>query len=178
MLWFARGSASRRKHFPPPPSPSRSAAATRASRRSKSAGTGERSSLPRLQGQGADRLVTASTLAWVSLVAAPRGHERRAVRGIGPGEGAPRGASGIDAWPAAITLALLLTGEELDFLEKGAGDGEIPRGGRPGGPDVASPTGCALWCARPSIPCQWRAPRRAASGGWRDLREWDPRRGS
>ncbi len=42
----------------------------------------------------------------------------------------------IDASPAAITLVLLLTDEELDSLEKGAGDGG---GGRPGGSDVASP---------------------------------------
>jgi hypothetical protein len=34
---------------------------------------------------------------------------------------------------------LLLTDEELDSLEKRAGDGEIARGGRPGGSEVASP---------------------------------------
>jgi hypothetical protein len=44
-----------------------------------------------------------------------------------------------DASPGAITLALLLTGEELDSLEKRAGDGEIAGRGRPGGSDVASP---------------------------------------
>ena len=48
----------------------------------------------------------------------------------------------IDASPAAITLALLLTDEELDSLEKCAGDGEIAKGGRSGGSDV---TGCAPW---------------------------------
>src|ERR1035437_6096706 len=80
MLWFAHGSASYRKHFPPPPSPSKSAAATRASRRSKSAGIGcapafervldqraptwpicrgrQRPARQALQGQQADRLVT------------------------------------------------------------------------------------------------------------------------
>jgi hypothetical protein len=45
----------------------------------------------------------------------------------------------LDASPAAITLALLLTDEELDSLEKSAGDGEIARGGRSGGSNVASP---------------------------------------
>src|ERR1035437_1256130 len=44
----------------------------------------------------------------------------------------------LDASPAAITLALLLTGEELGSLEKRAGDGEIARSGRPGGAIVAS----------------------------------------
>jgi hypothetical protein len=44
----------------------------------------------------------------------------------------------IDASPAAITLALLLTDEELDSLEKRAGDTEIAWRGRPGGLDVAS----------------------------------------
>jgi hypothetical protein len=41
--------------------------------------------------------------------------------------------------PAAITLALLLTDEELDSLEKRAGDGEIAERGRPGGSNVARP---------------------------------------
>jgi hypothetical protein len=45
----------------------------------------------------------------------------------------------LDASPAAITLALLLTDEELDSLEKRAGDGEIAGRGRPGGSEVASP---------------------------------------
>jgi hypothetical protein len=45
----------------------------------------------------------------------------------------------IDASPAAITLATLLTDEELDSLEKRAGDGEIAGRGRPGGSNVASP---------------------------------------
>jgi hypothetical protein len=50
-----------------------------------------------------------------------------------------RGAETLAASPAAITLALLLTDEELDSLENSAGDGEIARRGRPGGSDVASP---------------------------------------
>jgi hypothetical protein len=45
----------------------------------------------------------------------------------------------LDASPAATTLALLLTDEELDSLEKRAGDGEIAGRGRPGRSDVASP---------------------------------------
>jgi hypothetical protein len=34
---------------------------------------------------------------------------------------------------------MLMTGEELDSLAKGAGDGEIAERGRPGGSDVARP---------------------------------------
>jgi hypothetical protein len=50
----------------------------------------------------------------------------------------------IDASPAAITLATLLTGEELDSLEEGgAGDGEIVGTGRPGGSDVGKPSTCS-----------------------------------
>ena len=45
----------------------------------------------------------------------------------------------IDATPTAITLALLLTDQELDSLEKRAGGGEIAGRGRSGGSDVASP---------------------------------------
>jgi hypothetical protein len=40
------------------------------------------------------------------------------------------GPSGSGASPAAVTLALLLTDEELDSLEKRAGDGEIALRGR------------------------------------------------
>jgi hypothetical protein len=45
----------------------------------------------------------------------------------------------IHASPASITLAMLLTDEELDSLEKSAGGEEIAMGGRPGGSNVASP---------------------------------------
>jgi len=45
----------------------------------------------------------------------------------------------IHASPAAITLAMLLTDEELDSLEERAGDGEIAGLGRSGGSNVASP---------------------------------------
>jgi hypothetical protein len=41
--------------------------------------------------------------------------------------------------PAAVTLAMLMTTAELEELEKGAGDGEIAMGGRPGGSSVATP---------------------------------------
>jgi hypothetical protein len=92
------------------------------------------------KGKKADRLVTRIDPGVVSLLAELRGHERQAAEELGQwkncGGGArkpttPRGA--------AITLALLLTDEELDSLEKRAGDGEIARGGRLGGSDVASP---------------------------------------
>jgi hypothetical protein len=68
----------------------------------------------------------------VSLVAELCGLGRQAVRGIGPVEDGGRGVT-LDVSPAAIKLALLLTDEELDSLEKRAGVGEIARGGRPGG---------------------------------------------
>jgi hypothetical protein len=45
----------------------------------------------------------------------------------------------LDASPAAITLTPKLTDEELDSLEKGAGDGEIAGYGRSGGSNGASP---------------------------------------
>src|ERR1035437_2024538 len=114
MLWFAHGSASYRKHFPPPPSPSKSAAATRASRRSKSAGIGcapafervldqraptwpicrgrQRPARQALQGQQADRLVTRIDPVMVSLVAQLRGHERQAAEELGQWKIARRGA--------------------------------------------------------------------------------------
>jgi hypothetical protein len=59
---------------------------------------------------------------------------------------ASKRAKRLDASPTAVRLALLLTDEELDSLEKSAGDGEIAMGGRSGGSDVASPqTGRAPW---------------------------------
>jgi hypothetical protein len=52
----------------------------------------------------------------------------------------------LDASPAAVTLAMLLTDEELDSLEKTAGDGEIAIGGRPRWIRCRKPsTGCAPW---------------------------------
>jgi hypothetical protein len=66
-----------------------------------------------------------------------------------------------DASLAAITLVLLLTDEELDSLEKTAGDGEIAIGGRPRWIRCRKPsTGCALWGACPSVPRECRGPAR------------------
>jgi hypothetical protein len=76
--------------------------------------------------------VTRIDLGVVSRVAELRGHERQAAEELGQWKRRHAVRKVIDASPAAITLALLLTGEELDSLEK-AGDGEIARGGRPGG---------------------------------------------
>jgi hypothetical protein len=75
----------------------------------------------------------------VSLVAELRGHERQAVAELQQWKTHHEERKSLDASPAAITLALLLTDEELDSQEKRAGVGEIPRGGRPGGSNVASP---------------------------------------
>ena len=67
----------------------------------------------------------------------------------------------IDASPAAITLAMLMNPEELDSLEKTAGDGEIAIGGRPRWIRFRKPsTGCALWGACPSVPRECRGPAR------------------
>jgi hypothetical protein len=74
----------------------------------------------------------------VLLVAELRGHEHHAAE-LEQWKTHHEVRKVIDASPAAITLALLLTGEELDSLEKRAGDGEIAGRGRPGGSDVASP---------------------------------------
>jgi hypothetical protein len=73
------------------------------------------------------------------LVAELRGHERRAAEELSQWKTCVEERKPLDASPAAITLALLLTDEELDSLEKRAGDGEIAGRGRPGGSNVASP---------------------------------------
>jgi hypothetical protein len=58
----------------------------------------------------------------VSLVAELRSHERQAAEELEQEDGR-RGAQALRRIPAAITLALLLTDEELDSLEKRAGGG-------------------------------------------------------
>jgi hypothetical protein len=72
------------------------------------------------------------------LVAELRSHERQAAEELEQEDGR-RGAQALRRIPAAITLALLLTDQELDSLEKRAGDGEIAGRGRPRGSNVASP---------------------------------------
>jgi hypothetical protein len=73
-----------------------------------------------------------------------RGRERQAAEELGQWKTHREERTVIDVSPAAITLALLLTDEELDWLEKGgAGDGEIAMGGRSGGSEVASPQAAA-----------------------------------
>jgi hypothetical protein len=81
----------------------------------------------------------ASTLAWVSLVAELRGHERQAAEELRQWKAHVEERKPLDVSPAAVTRAMAMTTAELKELEKGAGDGEIARGGRPGGSDVASP---------------------------------------
>jgi hypothetical protein len=104
--------------------------------------------------------VTRIDLGAVSLVEL-RGHERQATERLGQWKTRHAVRKVIDASPAAITLALLLTGEELDSLEKRAGDGEIARGGRPGGSNVASPQSAA----RHGEPAQV-FPATAGDRGW------------
>jgi hypothetical protein len=61
----------------------------------------------------------------VSLGAELRGCERQAAEELDRWKTHSEEHKPLDAWPAAITLAMLLTDEELDSLEKNAGDGEI-----------------------------------------------------
>jgi hypothetical protein len=86
----------------------------------------------------ADRLGSASTPAWASPLAELRGHERRPAEELGQWKTRVGERKLIDASQAAITLVRLLTDEEFDSLEKTVGDGEIARGGRPGGSDVGA----------------------------------------
>jgi hypothetical protein len=88
------------------------------------------------KGKKADRLVARIDPGIIPLVTELRGHERQAAEELEQWKAHHEERKVIDASPAAITLVLLLTDEELDSLEKGAGDGG---GGRPGGSDVASP---------------------------------------
>ena len=87
----------------------------------------------------------------VSLVAELRGHERHAAEELEQWNTHVDEHKTIDASQAAVTRAMAMTTAELKELEKGAGDGEIARGGRPGGSDVASPQSAARHGAsRPS----------------------------
>jgi hypothetical protein len=82
MLWFAQGSASGRKHFPPPPSPSRSSSRNaRAGPQSGTGSAGRRHGL--LDALRSPRLHGASTAA--GLTEPPQRDERPPVQS-GPGE--------------------------------------------------------------------------------------------
>jgi hypothetical protein len=89
------------------------------------------------KGKEGDRLVTRIAPGVVSLVAELRSHERQAAKELEQEDGR-RGAQALRRIPAAITLALLLTDEELDSL--GAGRSSRPRcravGGSPSPPGV------------------------------------------
>ena len=63
------------------------------------------------------RLVTRIDPGVVSLVAELRGHGRRAAGELGQGKHIVEDRKGINASPAAITLALLFTTAELEYLE-------------------------------------------------------------
>src|SRR5450759_2918720 len=64
--------------------------------------------------------------------------------------------------------------EELDSLEKRAGDGEIAWRGRPGGSSVASPQPAARYGERTQVhPANAAAADGRLRGGWRDLLEWN-----
>ena len=92
------------------------------------------------KGKEADRLVTRIDPGVVSLVAELRGHESRAAEELEEWKTRVEEHKRLDAAPAAITLAVVCTSAQLEEMErKAAGDGEIPREGRPGGSDVASP---------------------------------------
>src|ERR1035437_1054910 len=98
------------------------------------------------KGKEADRLVTRIATGAVSRVAELRGRERHAEE-LEQWKTHHEERWVIDASPAAIRRALLLTDQELDSMEKRDGDGEIAGRGRPGGSDVASPQPAAryLW---------------------------------
>jgi hypothetical protein len=124
MLWFAQGSTSCRKHFPPPPSPSNSAAATGASRRSKrwdrlrarldlildqrgadvaDVRGGASGLLARgCMGKKAVRLVTRIDPCVVSLVAELRGHKRQAAEELEPWKTHVEERKPLDASPAEL----------------------------------------------------------------------------
>jgi hypothetical protein len=90
-------------------------------------------------GKEADRLVTRLDPVVVSLVSGLRGHERQAAEELEQWKTHHKEPKRVDASPAAITLALLLTDEELDSLEEGL-EMEKSRGADDlGGSDVASP---------------------------------------
>jgi hypothetical protein len=91
------------------------------------------------RGKDADWLVTRTAPGVVSLVAELLPRARQTAEELGQGKTRGEECKVIDASPAAITLALLLTDEELDSLAKRAGHGEIAERGRPRGSNVASP---------------------------------------
>jgi hypothetical protein len=111
------------------------------------------------------------------LLAKLRGHERQTVEKLKRWKTHHEERKVIDASPAAITLALLLTDEELDSLEKSAGDGEIA--GADYQVDRMSQALNRLRAMesppKSSPPMPW--PPTATAVGWRDRRESDPRRG-
>src|ERR1019366_4475790 len=149
MLWFAQGSASCRNHFPPPAPLEISGHNSRVRALQKRwdrlrAGLdlildqrgADMADLPGgasgllcrdYMGKEADRLVTRIDPGVVSLVADLRGHEQQAAEESERWIAHHEERKPLDASPAAITLALLLTDEGLDSLEKSAGDGEIAR---------------------------------------------------
>ena len=86
-------------------------------------------------------------------------------RGTGPVEDAPRGAQSLAASPTAITL---LTNQELDWLEKRAGDGEIGRGGRIGRSNVPSLNRLRAMVSLPKYSRKCRGLRPATADRWRD----------
>ena len=99
-----------------------------------------------------------------------RGHERQAAQKLDQWKTHSEERKPLDASPAAITLALLLTDEELDSLEKRARVGETREGRTTGWIRCRKPlSGCAPWGACPNIPRQCRGPRQATADGWRDL---------
>jgi hypothetical protein len=94
-----------------------------------------------------------------------RGHGRQAAEGLEQWKTVVEERKPLDASPAAITL--LLTGEELDSLEKGAGDGKTAGRGRSGGGDVASPQPAARHGEPAQVfPANGAAADGATADGW------------
>ena len=90
------------------------------------------------KGKNAERLVTRIDPGVVPLVARTPRSRAADRRGIGRWKACGGGAQGDRRLAGGDYDGDAADRQELDSLEKMAGDGEIARGGRPGGSDVAS----------------------------------------
>jgi hypothetical protein len=93
-------------------------------RHGRSARRHQRFAGARLQAKKADRLVAASIPVWSRWSPNCAPHERHAAAELGQRKTRVEERKVIDASPAAVTLAMLMTGEGLDSLEKRAGAGK------------------------------------------------------
>ena len=142
MLWFAHGSASYRRTFPPAQSPARSAARNCGVAAPQKRWDRLRVGLDLILGQrgadmadlpgGASGLVrdykgkVADTVVYkvdTGLLAELRGHERQAAEELGQWKTRVEERKVIDASPAAMTLAAIFTTAELGSWRRRRGTG-------------------------------------------------------